>query len=69
MKDLNKITEKKIRPIINKKYPGADFSKKTQYHNDYKLAELYDPPDCMSIEDRITEMEENLNSLLNEGHT
>ena len=68
LKDLTKITEKKIRPII-KKYPGADFLKKTQYHDDYNLAELYDPPDCMSIEDRITEMEEHLNSLLNEEHT
>ena len=69
LKDLTKITEKKIRPIINKKYPGADFSKKNQYHDDYNLAELYDPPDCMSIEDRITEMEEHLNLLLDEEYT
>ena len=43
-KDLTKITEKKIRPIINKKYPGADFIKKNKFHDGFNLAELYDPP-------------------------
>ena len=67
-KDLTKITEKKIRPIINKKYPGADFIKKNNIHDGFNLAELYDPPECMSIEDRITEMEEHLNTLLEEEY-
>ena len=42
--------------------------KKNQYDDGYNLAELYDPPDCMSLEDRITEMEEHLNTLLDEEH-
>ena len=68
LKDLTKVTEKKIRPIINKKYPGADFSKKNQFHDGYNLAELYDPPEYMSLEDRIKEMEEHLSTLLDEEH-
>ena len=67
LKDLNKITEKKPRPIIKKKYPGADF--KPNYPDDdgyckYEdLVYLYDPPECISIEERINEMEEHLNLL------
>ena len=69
LKDLTKVTEKKIRPIINKKYPGADFQKKNQFHDGYNLAELYDPPEYMSLDDRIKEMEEHLNMLIDEEHT
>ena len=67
---LKKIKEKKIRPIIKKKYPGADF--KPNYHDDdgynkYEdLVNLFDPPKCISIEERINEMEEHLNLLLEE---
>ena len=59
LKDLTKTTEKKIRPIINKKYPGADFGLKKQIDDGYNLAELYDPPTSLSLEDRITEVEEH----------
>ena len=69
LKDLNKSTEKKIRPVINKKYPGANF--KPKYDDDginkYEdLVNLFDPPEYSTIEDRISEMEEHLNMLLEE---
>ena len=67
LKDLTKSTEKKIRPIINKKYPGADFRPKCQDDDGYTkyedLVNLFDPPECISIEDRIIEMEDHLNTL------
>ena len=66
LKGLTKITEKKVRPIINKKYPGADFSRKNQFDDGFNLAELYDPPEYMSLEDRIAEMEEHLRILTEE---
>ena len=67
MKDLNKSVEKKLRPIINKKYPGAE----VKHHNDglsyYEdMRNLYDPPDEHTIEERISEMEEHHNSILDE---
>ena len=65
LKDLTKITEKKLRPIINKKYPGADFKRKNQFDDGFNLAELYDPPE-MSIEERISDMEEHLATLIEE---
>ena len=67
---FNQIYQKKIRPIINKKYPGADF--RPNYHDDdgynkYEdLVNLFDPPECICIEERINEMEEHLNLLLEE---
>ena len=68
-KRLKQIYQEKIGPIINKKYPGADF--KPTYDDDginkYEdLVNLFDPPECLSIEDRISEMEEHLNLLLEE---
>ena len=70
LKDLNKSTEKKIRPIINKKYPGADFRPKVNDDDGYNkyedLVNLFDPPVNLSIDDRINEMEEHLNMLLEE---
>ena len=68
LKKITKITEKKVRPIIKKKYPGADFSRKNQFDDGYNLAELYDPPDYMSLEDRIAEMEEHLSILIEEEY-
>ena len=69
MKELNKSTGRKLRPVINKKYPGADF--KPNYEDDginkyENLVNLFDPPICISIEDRISEMEDHLNLLLEE---
>ena len=66
LKGLTKVTERKVRPIINKKYPGADFSRKNQFEDGYNFAELFDPPEYMSLEDRIAEMEEHLRLLIEE---
>ena len=66
MKVLTKTIERKVRPIINKKYPGADFPIKDQFDDGFNLAELYDPPDNMSLDDRIAEMEEHLTILIKE---
>ena len=69
LKDLHKSTERKMRPIINKKYPGANF--KPSYDDDginkYEdLVNLFDPPENVTLEQRISEMEEHLNSILDE---
>ena len=66
LKGLTKVTERKVRPIINKKYPGADFSSKTQFDDGYNFNNLFDPPEDISIEDRIAEMEEHLRILIEE---
>ena len=69
LKDLTKVTERKMRPIINKKYPGADFKRKNQFDDDgFNLAELYGPPDNLSLDDRIAEMEEHLAILIEEEY-
>ena len=67
MKDLNKSVGKKIKPIINKKYPDAKVQRNNDglfYYED--LRNLYDPPDEYTIEERIKEMEEHLVSLVND---
>ena len=56
-----------MRPIINKKYPGANF--RPSYDDDginkYEdLVNLFDPPENLALEERISEMEEHLNSIL-----
>ena len=57
-----------MRQIINKKYPGANF--KPSYDdgiNKYEdLVNLCDPPENVTLEERISEMEEHLNSILDE---
>ena len=58
-----------MRPIINKKYPGANF--KQSYDDDginkYEdLVNLFEPPENITLEERISEMEDHLNSILDE---
>ena len=68
MKDLKKSVERKVRPIINKKYPGAQFkSDDDDGLNKYEdIVNLFDPPEDYTLEERISEMEEHLNSVLDE---
>ena len=66
LKDLNKSIEKKTRPIINKKYPGFKPKSNDDGLSSYKdLVNLFDPPEEYTLEERISEMEEHLNSILN----
>ena len=58
-----------MRPIINKKYPSANF--KPSYNDDginksEDLVNLFDQPENVTLEERISEMEEHLNSILDE---
>ena len=56
-----------MRPIINKKYPGAKVHSNNEAIPFYEdLRNLYDPPDEYTIEERIKEMELHLDSLINE---
>ena len=65
LKDLNKSVKKKMRPVINKKYPGATFSPRENHRNYYQdMSNLYDPPNEYTIEERIIEMEDYLYSKL-----
>ena len=67
LKDLNKSGKKKMKLIINKKYPGAKVKRNNDglsYYED--MINLYDPPNDYTIEERIMEMEEHLNSLLDD---
>ena len=68
LKDLHKSTERKVRPIINKKYPGANFmSSYDDGLNKYEdIVNLFDPPENVTLAERISEMEEYLNSILDE---
>ena len=46
LKDLNKSIKRKVRPIINKKYPGAKINSTNEVIQFYEdLRNLYDPPD------------------------
>ena len=65
LKDLRKFTERKVRPIINKKYPAANFkSSHDDGLNKYEdIVNLFDPPIEFTLEERIPEMEEHLNSI------
>ena len=56
MKDLDKSVKRKVRPIINKKYPGAKFkSDDDDGLNKYKdIVNLFDPPEEYTLEERIT---------------
>ena len=68
MKDLNKSIEKKPRPIINKKYPGAKNKQMNDGLSFYEdMVNLYDPPNEYTLEERINEMEDHLKSLLDEA--
>ena len=58
-----------MRPIIHKKYQGANF--RQSYDDDginkYEhLVNLFDPPENVTLEERISEMKEHLNSILDE---
>ena len=66
LKYLNKSIERKVRPIINKKYPGARAHRNIEVILFYEdLRNLYDPPDEYTIEEGMKEMEDHLDSLLN----
>ena len=66
LKDLHKSVERKVRPIINKKYPGANFKcKNDDCLNKYEdIVNLFDPHEDYTLEGRISEIEEHLNSVL-----
>ena len=67
MKDLNKSVERKMRPFIKKKYPGAKVQRNNDSSSYYEdMRNLYDPPFDYTIEERIMEMEEHLNSLVDD---
>ena len=53
-----------MKPIINKKYPGASPKNNNQNINFYQdMRNLFDPTDEYTIEERIIEMEEYLYSI------
>ena len=58
---------KKVRPITNKKYPGASFRPDEPKINFYQdLINLHDPPNEYTLKERIIEMEDFLYSILDE---
>ena len=69
LEDLHKSTnnERVPKPIIQKHYPGVKKKKYTpaSYHYEH-IKTLFEPPDEISIEDRIRDMEEYLWSLMDE---
>ena len=56
LKDLHKSVERKVRPIINKKYPGANFkSNGDDSFNKYEdIVNPFDPPEDYTLEERIS---------------
>ena len=68
LKDLHKSVERKVKPIINKKYPGAKFKPDDDDGlNKYEdIVNLFDPPEEYTLEEKITKMEEHFNSILND---
>ena len=66
MKDLHKSVERKVRPIINKKYPRANFkSNDDDGFNKYEdIVNLFNPTEDYTLEERISEREEHLNSVI-----